>query len=192
MKYALTGKINCGYWSPSMRREWIEIFPDRPGAATQRSLPPCGGSGLKSVLVNVIAPSVGLPPCGGSGLKFESVEISCLSVESPSMRREWIEMTNGVDGAGEKIGLPPCGGSGLKFGHSLTACLLISRLPPCGGSGLKCLTQQQQNYVFGLPPCGGSGLKFHDISTAPHVPRSPSMRREWIEIPNYQETPLPQ
>ncbi len=169
MKYALTGKINCGYWSPSMRREWIEIFPDRPGAATQRSLPPCGGSGLKSVLVNVIAPSVGLPPCGGSGLKFESVEISCLSVESPSMRREWIEMTNGVDGAGEKIGLPPC-----------------------GGSGLKCLTQQQQNYVFGLPPCGGSGLKFHDISTAPHVPRSPSMRREWIEIPNYQETPLPQ
>ena len=25
MKYALTGKINCGYWSPSMRREWIEM-----------------------------------------------------------------------------------------------------------------------------------------------------------------------
>ena len=53
------------------------------------------------------------------------------------MRREWIEMTNGVDGAGEKIGLPPCGGSGLKYRNYVLFHTLCC-LPPCGGSGLKC------------------------------------------------------
>ena len=35
--------------------------------------------------------------------------------ESPSMRREWIEMFQGHELDKEHLGLPPCGGSGLKF-----------------------------------------------------------------------------
>ena len=34
-----------------------------------------------------------------------------------------------------------------------------------------------------LPPCGGSGLKYHGSAKNNLGIRSPSMRREWIEIP---------
>ena len=34
---------------------------------------------------------------------------------SPSMRREWIEISHGNDAATHDKRLPPCGGSGLKF-----------------------------------------------------------------------------
>ena len=34
----------------------------------------------------------------------------------------------------------------------------------------------------GLPPCGGSGLKFFNKAICTSGAKSPSMRREWIEI----------
>ena len=34
-------------WSPSMRREWIEIFDAHSCRKKECRLPPCGGSGLK-------------------------------------------------------------------------------------------------------------------------------------------------
>ena len=38
---------------------------------------------------------------------------------------------------------------------------------------------------LGLPPCGGSGLKYHLHPLYVNSLKSPSMRREWIEmIPN--------
>ena len=41
----------------------------------------------------------------------------------------------------------------------------------------------------GLPPCGGSGLKYSGLEEITFEEKSPSMRREWIEImPDLQKT----
>ena len=56
--------------SPSMRREWIEMDPER----------------------YILCWLAGLPPCGGSGLKWFCIHRGCGRNGSPSMRREWIEM----------------------------------------------------------------------------------------------------
>ena len=56
--------------SPSMRREWIEISNEHDLHQTAKSL----------------------PPCGGSGLKYLSGYLRGRRQQSPSMRREWIEM----------------------------------------------------------------------------------------------------
>ena len=101
--------------SPSMRREWIEISGKRQVQFPERCLPPCGGSGLKCQRhEHSHIKDCGLPPCGGSGLK--SVFIL------------------GHSGTGS---LPPCGGSGLKYVFSSLKTTKAGGLPPCGGSGLK-------------------------------------------------------
>ena len=57
-------------------------------------------------------------------------------------------------------------------------------LPPCGGSGLKCDLEPIASHDGAcLPPCGGSGLKSIDGKIFSPRYWSPSMRREWIEIP---------
>ena len=56
-----------------MRREWIEI--------------PLG-------VVEMIF-CRRLPPCGGSGLKYTHPAVPSDTGESPSMRREWIEISTG-------------------------------------------------------------------------------------------------
>ena len=101
--------------SPSTRREWIEIAPDRRQRPNQCCLPPHGGSGLKfySAMCRTGIPR--LPPHGGSGLKLHSVKrlsvddsrlpphggsglksVAVYSIfqhiQSPSTRREWIEI----------------------------------------------------------------------------------------------------
>ena len=43
----LTGNAKPEEVSPSMRREWIEIVTQLGMSETYDSLPPCGGSGLK-------------------------------------------------------------------------------------------------------------------------------------------------
>ena len=53
-----------------MRREWIEM----------------------SLASDAAAFWDGLPPCGGSGLKYFAVSAAPSLSQSPSMRREWIEM----------------------------------------------------------------------------------------------------
>ena len=79
---------------------------------------------------------------------------------SPSMRREWIEISGKAKKLYSPLSLPPCGGSGLKYpkrsrndatGRSPSMrrewieilmftkyTLTCVSLPPCGGSGLKC------------------------------------------------------
>ena len=37
-------------------------------------------------------PENSLPPCGGSGLKLKTEDVFDMPAQSPSMRREWIEM----------------------------------------------------------------------------------------------------
>ena len=117
MKYQLARvPIRIGTWSPSMRREWIEIGVERKQVSQQASLPPCGGSGLKCAWCrrNHVAkesPSMrrewiemlvrstqcqllsSLPPCGGSGLKSAALDHAGVDNVSPSMRREWIEIS---------------------------------------------------------------------------------------------------
>ena len=55
-----------------MRREWIEILKTE----------------------DVFDMPARLPPCGGSGLKYHGTGFLQFVVQSPSMRREWIEMSS--------------------------------------------------------------------------------------------------
>ena len=146
-----------------------------------------------------------LPPCGGSGLKFQCYTGIIDFLESPSMRREWIEISCSAMISALSSGLPPCGGSGLKFRTTADLVTLWKSpsmrrewieinsingdrkynagLPPCGGSGLKCIGQLYDVMTdTGLPPCGGSGLKSKIVQHFGVTTESPSMRREWIEI----------
>ena len=53
-----------------MRRVWVEI-------GIRHTIPPRVG---------------GHPPCGGCGLKFEAIKPYKQYIESPSLRRVWVEM----------------------------------------------------------------------------------------------------
>ena len=110
-------------------------------------------------------------PCALSGTlqspstRREWIEIytlnpAILPTASPSTRREWIEMLRCTGCAVGTGCLPPHGGSGLKSSVLSMTLNRSPRLPPHGGSGLKCRWS---------PASGGTG-------------RSPSTRREWIEI----------
>ena len=79
--------------SPSIRREWIEMFQGHELDKEHLGLPPYGGSGLKwRCVARTIRAVSGLPPYGGSGLKFTLHSILTITAWSPSIRREWIEM----------------------------------------------------------------------------------------------------
>ncbi len=81
-------------WSPSTRREWIEISLMRLSAvalctspSTRREWIEIGGGYTPPDVV------IRLPPLGGSGLKCSySKETIGLPSLSPSTRREWIEI----------------------------------------------------------------------------------------------------
>ena len=102
---------------------------------------------------------------------------------SPSMRREWIEISNEHDLHQTANSLPPCGGSGLKYlsGYlrgrrqqspsmrrewiEMSRCL--RRLPPaCPSPSMR--REWIEMFFTGQNKC------FPQLS--------PSMRREWIEI----------
>ena len=146
--------------SPSMRREWIEIgssagiaFPGKSPSMRREWIEIRFAAGLP------FSCESGLPPCGGSGLKCRNRVALRKVDQSPSMRREWIEILNYV-----------------------TAGSTWFRLPPCGGSGLKSASSPSIDFSTCLPPCGGSGLKFNAVIHSVTLYRSPSMRREWIEM----------
>ena len=80
--------------SPSARREWIEIQFIRLASIRGLGLPLRGGSGLKCLRVVSRAWESSLPLRGGSGLKYKIVFLTGMLAESPSARREWIEMTH--------------------------------------------------------------------------------------------------
>ena len=78
---------------------------------------------------------------------------------SPSMRREWIEMTH----------LFPLPGALLS--------------PSMRREWIEmCYNNNKEGGDESLPPCGGSGLKCFQPGTILDMQWSPSMRREWIEI----------
>ena len=92
MKFDVDNIWQCVSGSPSMRREWIEIFLPRV-------------AGLVSVS----------PSMRREWIEMKLPSIIQMSSTSPSMRREWIEIELFASSDAAKRGLPPCGGSGLKF-----------------------------------------------------------------------------
>ena len=124
-------------------------------------LPPCGGSGLKCLDVSAdCLQRVRLPPCGGSGLKYLSEYRRGRRQQSPSMRREWIEMFF----TGQNKCFPQLSPSMRREWIEIFWVIVAQEKAP------------------GLPPCGGSGLKCRVRAPETNVSLSPSMRREWIEI----------
>ena len=79
--------------SPSIRREWIEMC----------------------LINSTLTGKSGLPPYGGSGLKSLVVEDIRVFRKSPSIRREWIEIKAKSSTSSTGTRLPPYGGSGLKY-----------------------------------------------------------------------------
>ena len=71
MKFDSAEGVLLNFWSPSIRREWIEIA-------------------WRTLAAKI---SVGLPPYGGSGLKSQMESKAAMQFRSPSIRREWIEMS---------------------------------------------------------------------------------------------------
>ena len=152
-------KINAK--SPSTRREWIEILSPSKNSEYLQCLPPHGGSGLKCKPdTKSRIKAYRLPPHGGSGLKCRALPAKLSGHMSPSTRREWIEICHEMLESMWVIRLPPHGGSGLKSPCLFMFTIKSNCLPPHGGSGLKYIQEVNNN--------GGK--------------RSPSTRREWIEI----------
>ena len=92
-------------------------------------------------------------------MKYQHETIVFRACQSPSMRREWIEM--------------------MLF-------LFFMFFPPSPSMRREWIEiLQLQHPVFlplRLPPCGGSGLKLFFAGQNKCFPQSPSMRREWIEM----------
>ena len=126
-----------GILSPSMRREWIEIFHLVYTGHFFNTSPSMRREWIE-MPSSIIVLYFTMP---SPSMRREWIEIQCLCVKterskSPSMRREWIEI-DFVDKINLSFSsLPPCGGSGLKSPRMYTLFQQHS-LPPCGGSGLK-------------------------------------------------------
>ena len=104
--------------SPSMRREWIEIF------WTYTTISPNASPSMRREWIEILPSHLSRSAAVSPSMRREWIEMvrryvviqaACLS---PSMRREWIEMTTLARSCVGTCGLPPCGGSGLKFGKS--------------------------------------------------------------------------
>ena len=138
---------------------------------------------MKSGMIHIHQHFVMSPSMRREWIEISIRENSSPGGGSPSMRREWIEMIFLSTDQTLEMGLPPCGGSGLKCILNSTAHKCYYRLPPCGGSGLKCwVAAPGRSGNESLPPCGGSGLKYLSAKLTVSNRMSPSMRREWIEI----------
>ena len=124
---------------------------------------------------------------------------------SPSMRREWIEISYSAESCSSASGLPPCGGSGLKFPTVYHIAHVLLWSPSMRREWIEMLYDQTVGQLHMspsmrrewieiawrwtaarllpcLPPCGGSGLKYAQFSGGFPNAGSPSMRREWIEM----------
>ena len=79
-------------WSPSIRREWIEMSIPKDISAADAS------PSIRREWIEMIVSSYTL-----------------VLRTSPSIRREWIEISSEIETDSKREGLPPYGGSGLKY-----------------------------------------------------------------------------
>ena len=115
MKFERVTKWEHRKWSPSLRREWIEIWAVERRVLWRKESPSMRREWIEMRTAFSMELRIScLPPCGGSGLKcLGAVDLS-ETTESPSMRREWIEIQQLYLLYQYTSSLPPCGGSGLK------------------------------------------------------------------------------
>ena len=105
------------------------------------------------------------------------------------MRREWIEIKTLLLVWTIGASLPPCGGSGLKYKKVTKLCILL-RLPPCGGSGLKYAVRRGSDLAeHRSPSMRREWLEMVLVLSTAFFTASPSMRREWIEIQRSLKAP---
>ena len=130
-----------------MRREWIEIQIGSICISIAKGLPPCGGSGLKFRMLSGL-----VHPDQSPSMRREWIEmvfpprISIAAAMSPSMRREWIEMT-----LWRQLDLtkssPSMRREWIEIVSLASFTIASASLPPCGGSGLKCYLFSAQNLI---------------------------------------------
>ena len=117
---------------------------------------------------------------------IEMVVVTCVITVismSPSMRREWIEISNEHDLHQTANSLPPCGGSGLKY---LSGYLRGRRQqsPSMRREWIEMPVEYTKYIKAALSP--SMRREWIEMSRClrrlPPACPSPSMRREWIEI----------
>ena len=143
-------------------------------------LPPCGGSGLKYPYGRLHEHEYGLPPCGGSGLKFCWITKALDRAESPSMRREWIEMQDIFPPVPSALSSPSMRREWIEMDLRLADCLAASS-PSMRREWIEIKTFFMVIWQFiGLPPCGGSGLKYTILGTSSWL-RQVSLHAEGVD-----------
>ena len=125
-----------------------------------------------------------LPPCGGSGLKYIWTVSALEQSQSPSMRREWIEIRKYHSAHMRWPCLPPCGGSGLKWTKIMRdEDEIMSPSMRREWIEMLCLRPSKMGTVS--PSMRREWIEMLVTATSSIVrSASPSMRREWIEISN--------
>ena len=143
---------------------------------------------MKFVTSTLCVNHCSLPPRGGSGLKFGGCPICAAPQGSPSTRREWIEIAAARCPQTPALGLPPRGGSGLKYLIPRLVVTVIC-LPPRGGSGLKSRLSVQCLFRHRSPSTRREWIEIAAVFRSLSAILSPSTRREWIEISTTCSTP---
>ena len=112
--------------------------------------------------------------------EYLRLRLACNS--SPSMRREWIEMFLSRLRSDYYVS-PSMRREWIEIPVSSMTLWQVSGLPPCGGSGLKCLAAAHCRICGGSPSMRREWIEMYagNCNLFKSSP-SPSMRREWIEI----------
>ena len=125
----------------------------------------------------------GLPPCGGSGLKYQLYQMLHGLLLSPSMRMEWIEIDSRSEYGNLLVRLPPCGGSGLKYKMCMT-CDYNLWSPSMRREWIEIPGRKRDKQsISSSPSMRREWIEIPAVSDVTRIVASPSMRREWIEIP---------
>ena len=122
-----------------------------------------------------------LPPWGGSGLKYPVCYIVNLFTASPSLGREWIEITSPCYYYTPYPRLPPWGGSGLKY-RRVTSAAHIARSPSLGREWIEIFHTSMPRTTGMSPSLGREWIEITKAACRAYTHRSPSLGREWIEI----------
>ena len=177
------------YLSPSTRREWIEIT--MIGSRAQWSAVSLHTEGVDWNLkyFSISPEPYRLPPHGGSGLKyFYGTKLYGYYHESPSTRREWIEIAFSMIWplSSTLVSLHTEGVDWNTTAYKYFSCFKGSPSTRREWIEIRVL-MNWINFSPGLPPHGGSGLKYPTWWTILQGYKSPSTRREWIEILCYHD-----
>lgn len=116
------------------------------------SLSPLGESGLKFVNNPLSLEDLqGLTPLGESGVKFKDLGVESDAIESPSTRREWIEINRPLHES-KRTSSPSTRRERIEMECERIGCTIFESLSPLGGSGLKSGYVQRHGTVYHMSP----------------------------------------